>query len=40
MFASVFLLPHDTFTRTVLAYPINIDYTKRLRENGKFLCRQ
>lgn len=40
MFASAFLLPKDSFVRTVAAYPTNIDYYKFLKKNGRCLCRQ
>lgn len=35
MFASAFLLPRETFTRMVSAYPTNIDYYKSLKKKWK-----
>lgn len=35
MFASAFLLPKDSFVRTVAAYPTNIDYYKFLKKKWK-----
>lgn len=35
MFASAFLLPKDSFVRTVSAYPTNIDYYKFLKKKWK-----